>query len=60
MALLLGWAQEKLWLGMPGTWDGAGRKSDALSSANAQLGAVPQARVNVPFSLGLQASEGAK
>lgn len=45
---------------MPGTWDGAGRKPDALSLAYAQLGAVPQARARLPCSLGLRASEGAR
>lgn len=60
MALPLGWAQGKLWRGMPGTWDGAGRKSDAPSLAYAQLGAVPQARAGVPCSVGLRAREGAQ
>lgn len=61
MALLWGRAQEKLWLGMPGIWDGAGRKSDALSLAYASWGLCPRpgSVFPVPCGQGRSPSKGA-
>lgn len=48
VALLLGWAQEKLWLGMPGTWDGAGSLMRSLQQMHS-WGLCPRPGSVFPF-----------